>query len=69
MKPFGAPTVVVSDSGSCFTSRSPVKFMESHGTEWCTALACTPMSNGRAERMVGTAKGATARMMVESGKE
>lgn len=54
--PFGAPKVVVSDNAGCFTAHNLVKFMDVHGTKWKPVAAYAPMSNGKAERMVGTIK-------------
>lgn len=43
--------------------------MKSRWTEWCAVLGHVPMSNGRAEIMVGTIKQAVVSMVVESEKE
>ena len=54
--PFGRPTIIVSDSGPCLIARSLEEFMKSNDIKWKTVLAYAPMSNVRAERMVGTVK-------------
>jgi len=59
---FGPPKTVVSDNASCFTSKSLAEFMKRNDISWKTVLAYAPMSNGRAERMVGTLKSCIGRL-------
>ena len=61
--PFGKPRVIVSDNGPCFTARSLEAFMNVNDIKWKTVMAYAPMSNGRAERIVGTIKGAIGKMV------
>ena len=60
--PFGHPKTIVSDNGPCFTARSLATYMQEKQVNWKTVLAYAPMSNGRAERMVGTIKRAIGKM-------
>ena len=53
---FGLPRVVVSDNATFFTASVLDAFMARNGITWKTVLPYAPMSNGRAERMVGTLK-------------
>ena len=64
---FGPPGVIISDNALCFTAKSVSSFLSQHGTEWKTVLAYAPMSNGRAERMVGTLKRAIKKMVLKEG--
>lgn len=50
------PRILVSNNASCFTATGLVDFMKSNGTEWKTVGAYAPMSNGKAEIMVGIIK-------------
>ena len=43
--------------------------MAQHGITWRTVLAYAPISNGRAERMVGTLKAAIRKTVLEIGME
>lgn len=52
--PFGAPKVIVSDNGTCFTAKVLHDYMEKQGTTWKTVLAYAPLLSEKAERMVGT---------------
>ena len=61
--PFGRPRVILSDNGSCFTAGSLENFMEQNNIKWKTVLAYAPISNGRAERMVGTIKREIGKMV------
>lgn len=60
---FGPPKTVVIDNASCFTAVNLVDYMKASGIEWKTVAAYAPMSNGRAERMVGTIKKAVGRLV------
>lgn len=53
---FGPPGVIFSDNGTYFTATILVAFMNGTGTKWGTMAAYAPMSNGRAERIVGAIK-------------
>ena len=53
---------MVSDNASCFTSKALAEFMVENSIKWKTVLAYAPMSNGRAERMVGTLKSCIGRL-------
>lgn len=64
--PLDETRVVISDKGSCFTSRLLVAFIESYETEWCTVSAYALMSNGRADMMVALVGWAAARMEIVS---
>lgn len=46
----------MSDNAACFGSNTLLQFMKKHKIDWQTVSAYEPMSNGRAERMVGTNK-------------
>lgn len=65
--PFGAPGMIISDNAKCFTAPMLSDFMKKHGVEWRTVLAYAPMSNGRAERMVGTIKRSIGRLINDGG--
>lgn len=53
---FGPPRSIISDNGTSFTSGAVQTYARKMGINWKTTLAYAPMSNGRAERMVGTLK-------------
>ena len=53
---FRLPRVVISDNATCFTASVLDAFTARKGITWKTVLAYAPMSNRRAERMVGTLK-------------
>ena len=63
---FGLPRGVVSDNATCFKASVLDAFMARNGINWKTVLAYAPMSNGRAERMVGTLKRAIHRVILGS---
>ena len=69
MYSFGPPQTIVSDSATCFTASAVYSSMAHHGITWCTVLTYAPMSNGRAERMVGTLKPAVRDTVLETGME
>ena len=69
MYSFGPPHTIVSDNATCFTASAVFSFMAQHGITWRTVLAYAPMSNGRAERMVGTLKTAVRKTVLETGME
>ena len=64
---FGPLRTIISDNATCFTAKSLVKFARDNGIEWKRVLAYAPMSNGRAERMVGTLKKAVRKMVLGQG--
>ena len=53
---FGPPSSIISDNATCFAADATREFLAHHGIKWRPVLAYAPMSNGRAERMVGTIK-------------
>lgn len=65
---FGAPRTIISDNATCFTAKVLQDFMSKQGIRWHTVLAYAPMSNGKAERMVGTIKRSIGRIVAEGGK-
>lgn len=64
VSPFGPPKKIISDNAGCFTARLLSNLMGKYGIEWKTVLAYAPMSNGRAERMVGTLKRCVGKLSV-----
>ena len=69
MYSFGHPWTIVADNVTCFTASAVSSFMAQHGITWRTVLAYAPISNGRAERIVGTLKTAVRKTVVETGME
>ncbi|CDF33201.1 unnamed protein product [Chondrus crispus] len=69
MYSFGPPRTIVSDNATCFTASAVSSFMARHGITWRTVLAYAPMSNSRAERMVGTLKAAVRKTVLGTGME
>ena len=69
MYSFGPPWTIVSENATCFTASAVSSFMGPHGITWRTVLAFAPMSNGRAERMIGTLKTAVRKTVLETGME
>ena len=69
MYSFGPPRTIASDNATCFTASAVYSFMAQHGITWRTVLAYATMSNGRAERMVGTLKAAARKTVLETGME
>ena len=61
--PFERPRVIVSDNSPCFTAGSLENFMEQNNIKVKTVLVYAPMSNLRAERMVGTIKRGIRKMV------
>lgn len=53
---FGPPKVAVGDNAGCFTAVCLARFMKERGIMWKVLAAYAPMSNGKAERTVGTMK-------------
>ena len=53
---FGPPKRIISDNATCFTATNLKAFMKNEGIDWHTVMAYAPMSNGKAERMIGTIK-------------
>lgn len=64
--PFGHPRINVSGNATCFTAGVLQDYMLKMGITWKTVLAYAPMSNGRAERMVGTIKRAIGKMVLKN---
>lgn len=54
MHPFGSPNTIISENASCFPTMAVNNFVKNHGINWKMVLAYVPISNGRAERMVGS---------------
>lgn len=69
ISPFGAPKIIISDNAMCFSFHELHDIMEKHGAEWRTVLAYAPMSNGRAERMVGTIKRGIGRLLTSGNSQ
>ncbi len=67
--PFCAPKKIISDNATCFSAKSLLNFMNEHGTEWKTVMAYAPVSNGKAERMVGTIKRSITKTVLKSKQE
>lgn len=63
MHPFGPSYTITSVNAGCFITAAVAYFMKKHGNTCNTVLACAPMSNGRAERMVKTIKTAVKKMV------
>ena len=63
---FSSPGMIVSENATWFTAAELDNLMKKHGIERKTVLAYAPMSNGRAERMIGTLKRA-ARKQLDMG--
>lgn len=53
---FGLPLVVVSDSGTAYTSMEFKNFMETNGVQHKFSAPAHPATNGQAERYVQTVK-------------
>ena len=64
---FGSLRNIISDNATRFTAKALVKFARYNGIEWKRVLAYAPMSNGRAERIVGTLKKAVKKMVQGQG--
>lgn len=56
---FGLLQDIISDNGRCFTASRVQVFMDGNDIKWKLVLQYAPMSNKKAERMVGTIKQAT----------
>ena len=69
MHTFDPPWTIVSDHVTCLTASAVSSFIDQHGINWRTVLAYAPMSNGRAERMVGTLKTAIRKTVLKTGME
>lgn len=54
MHSFGPHKKMVGDNASCFTPNSFGDFMAGNDIGWKIVFENSPMSNGRADRMVGT---------------
>ncbi|RWS19709.1 uncharacterized protein B4U80_11281, partial [Leptotrombidium deliense] len=60
---FGAPLVLISDRGTCFTSFETYEYFEKKGITHSTSPPYFPESNGLAERAVKTLKDTLRRQM------
>lgn len=69
MVSFGPSKTFISDNASCLTSDVLITFMEKKCISRKTVLECGPMSNGRAERMVGTFKISVGSLVVSNPLE
>lgn len=56
--------LTVSDNASCFTDKVVKEIMKSHSVVCISLIVYAPMSNGRAENMVGTLKKLIEKLMV-----
>lgn len=54
----GLPVTIVSDNGTCFTSKEFKDFLQTNGIRQVTSAVYKPSTNGLAERMVQTFKSA-----------
>ena len=63
MHSFGPPCTIVFDNASCFLAHDLQAFMKKVVVTWKTTLTYALMSNGRAERIVGTLKRAISKMV------
>ena len=64
---FGPPKAIISDNANAFTATALVEFLAKTNIGWRTVLAYAPMSNGKAERMVGTIKRAIRKTLLGKG--
>ena len=64
MYSFGPPQTIISDNATCFTASAVSSFMAQNGITWRTVPAYAPMSNGTADRMVGTLKAAVRKTVL-----
>lgn len=64
LRPYGPPRRMISYKATCFTAQALVSFMEEIGSSWKTVLEYAPISNGGAERMVGTNMRANEKMVL-----
>ena len=62
VRPFGPPKRIISDNATCFKAGALEDFVRKLGIQWHTVLPYAPMSNGKAERMVGTIKSGVKRV-------
>ncbi len=69
VEPYGPPATIISDNAMCFKAQSVASFMSRYGISWKPTLSYAPMSNGRAERMVGTIKKAIKKVVLTEGGE
>ena len=69
MYSLGPSQTIVSDIAAWFTASAVSSFMARHGITWRTVLANAPMSNGKAERMVGTLKAAARKTVLDTEME
>lgn len=61
--PFETPRATVGDNRTCFTAEALQDYVENEEPRWKNVLGCVPMSNRKAERMVGTIKRGSRQMM------
>lgn len=62
LQPFGPPETILSDNYFCLPATSVDKTMEVHGVQSKTVAEYAAISNGHAERMVGTIKKTISKM-------
>ena len=63
IKLFGSPVHILSDNDLKFDCAAVHDFASKHDIDWKRTVTYDPMGNGIAERMIGTIKKATQRMM------
>lgn len=68
LHPFGPPRQIVSDNVICFTVSMVTEMLEAGVIQWNTVAEYAPMSNGRAERMVGSMKKAVSETVLTPEK-
>ena len=64
---FGPLMIIISDNANAFTATALVEFLARRNIGWRTVLAYAPMSNGNAERMVGTIKRVIRKTLLGKG--
>ena len=64
---FVPPKTIFSGNANAFTATALVEFLAKRNIGWRAVLAYAPMSNGKAERMVGTIKRAISKTLQGKG--
>lgn len=67
MQVFGPPETIARDNASCLTAKYIESYMRNNGITWRRALAYAPMSNGRADQIVGTLKRSIKKIVLDEG--
>lgn len=67
LQPFRRPRVILCDNVTCVAANTLVHFIEKHRIGWSIVLAYEPMSNRKAERMVGTGTNSIEKLLVTTG--